>query len=45
MKTEITISPVTVIGAGSYGTSLAIAFSRNGSPIFRFPRHYILKRI
>ena len=34
MKTEITISPVTVIGAGSYGTSLAIAFSRNGSPTY-----------
>lgn len=25
-------TPITVLGAGSYGTALAITFSRNGSP-------------
>lgn len=30
MNTTIETSPITVIGAGSYGTALAIAFSRNG---------------
>lgn len=34
MTTTITTSPITVIGAGSYGTSLAIAFSRNGYPTY-----------
>ncbi|HBO37588.1 MAG TPA: NAD(P)H-dependent glycerol-3-phosphate dehydrogenase [Pasteurellaceae bacterium] len=34
MNTIITTSPVTVIGAGSYGTALAIAFSRNGYPTY-----------
>ena len=27
-------SPVTILGAGSYGTALAISFSRNGSPAY-----------
>lgn len=27
-------SPITVLGAGSYGTALAISFSRNGSPTY-----------
>ena len=27
-------SPITVLGAGSYGTALAISFSRNGSPSY-----------
>ncbi|MGQ0287337.1 NAD(P)H-dependent glycerol-3-phosphate dehydrogenase [Pasteurellaceae bacterium 22721_9_1] len=27
-------TPITVLGAGSYGTSLAIAFSRNGFPTY-----------
>lgn len=27
-------SPITILGAGSYGTALAIAFSRNGSPAY-----------
>lgn len=27
-------SPITVLGAGSYGTALAISFSRNGSPAY-----------
>ena len=27
-------SPVTILGAGSYGTALAISFSRNGSPTY-----------
>ncbi|TCP94987.1 glycerol 3-phosphate dehydrogenase (NAD(P)+) [Cricetibacter osteomyelitidis] len=30
----VTTSPITVLGAGSYGTSLAIAFSRNGYPTY-----------
>lgn len=34
MNTTIVTSPITVIGAGSYGTSLAIAFSRNGYPTY-----------
>ncbi len=34
MTTSIISSPITVIGAGSYGTSLAIAFSRNGYPTY-----------
>ncbi|MDO4627083.1 MAG: NAD(P)H-dependent glycerol-3-phosphate dehydrogenase [Pasteurellaceae bacterium] len=27
-------SPITVLGAGSYGTALAITLSRNGSPVY-----------
>lgn len=27
-------SPITVLGAGSYGTALAMSFSRNGSPTY-----------
>ena len=27
-------TPITVLGAGSYGTALAITFSRNGSPTY-----------
>ncbi|NBI43427.1 NAD(P)H-dependent glycerol-3-phosphate dehydrogenase [[Haemophilus] felis] len=34
MNTALTTSPITVIGAGSYGTALAIAFSRNGFPTY-----------
>lgn len=34
MSTSIISSPITVIGAGSYGTALAIAFSRNGYPTY-----------
>lgn len=26
--------PITILGAGSYGTALAISFSRNGSPAY-----------
>ncbi|PJG84331.1 NAD(P)H-dependent glycerol-3-phosphate dehydrogenase [Conservatibacter flavescens] len=32
--THITTSPITVLGAGSYGSALAIAFSRNGYPTY-----------
>lgn len=31
---KISPSPITVLGAGSYGTALAIAFSRNGYPTY-----------
>ncbi|MFZ7187672.1 NAD(P)H-dependent glycerol-3-phosphate dehydrogenase [Avibacterium avium] len=34
MHNNISNSPITVIGAGSYGTALAISFSRNGSPTY-----------
>ncbi|PJG83285.1 NAD(P)H-dependent glycerol-3-phosphate dehydrogenase [Caviibacterium pharyngocola] len=34
MNKTISASPITVIGAGSYGTALAIAFSRNGYPTY-----------
>ncbi len=34
MNTTISASPITVIGAGSYGTALAITFSRNGYPTY-----------
>ncbi|MCK3658061.1 glycerol-3-phosphate dehydrogenase [Pasteurellaceae bacterium Pebbles2] len=35
MTTQTPISaPISVLGAGSYGTSLAIAFSRNGFPTY-----------
>ncbi|MDU5638697.1 MAG: glycerol-3-phosphate dehydrogenase, partial [Haemophilus parainfluenzae] len=27
-------SPITILGCGSYGTALAISFSRNGSPTY-----------
>lgn len=30
MNTTLTHSSITVLGAGSFGTALAIAFSRNG---------------
>lgn len=32
--TQTAMTPITVLGAGSYGTALAIAFSRNGYPTF-----------
>ncbi|OOF36688.1 NAD(P)H-dependent glycerol-3-phosphate dehydrogenase [Rodentibacter heidelbergensis] len=32
-------SPITVLGAGSYGTALAISFSRNGSPTYLWGHH------
>ncbi|MFP4748078.1 NAD(P)H-dependent glycerol-3-phosphate dehydrogenase [Pasteurella multocida] len=34
MNTTVATSPITVLGAGSYGTALAIAFSRNGFPTY-----------
>ncbi|MFZ7283730.1 NAD(P)H-dependent glycerol-3-phosphate dehydrogenase [Avibacterium avium] len=34
MHNNLSNSPITVIGAGSYGTALAISFSRNGSPTY-----------
>ncbi|TNH01167.1 NAD(P)H-dependent glycerol-3-phosphate dehydrogenase [Testudinibacter sp. TR-2022] len=34
MTTALTNTPITVLGAGSFGTSLAIAFSRNGYPTY-----------
>lgn len=34
MNTALASSPITVIGAGSYGTALSIAFSRNGFPTY-----------
>ncbi|MFU2059968.1 NAD(P)H-dependent glycerol-3-phosphate dehydrogenase [Avibacterium volantium] len=34
MHNHISNSPISVIGAGSYGTALAISFSRNGSPTY-----------
>ncbi|MFZ7266853.1 NAD(P)H-dependent glycerol-3-phosphate dehydrogenase [Avibacterium avium] len=34
MHNNISNSPISVIGAGSYGTALAISFSRNGSPTY-----------
>lgn len=34
MNTTISASPITVIGAGSYGSALAITFSRNGYPTY-----------
>lgn len=34
MSTALSTSPITVIGAGSYGTALAITFSRNGFPTY-----------
>lgn len=34
MHTALATTPITVIGAGSYGTALAIAFSRNGFPTY-----------
>ncbi|MCW9711055.1 NAD(P)H-dependent glycerol-3-phosphate dehydrogenase [Avibacterium sp. 21-586] len=34
MYDSISNSPITVIGAGSYGTALAISFSRNNSPTY-----------
>ncbi|TCJ98665.1 glycerol 3-phosphate dehydrogenase (NAD(P)+) [Volucribacter psittacicida] len=33
-NTYLTTSPITVLGAGSYGTALAITFSRNGYPTY-----------
>ncbi|MFZ7129083.1 NAD(P)H-dependent glycerol-3-phosphate dehydrogenase [Avibacterium avium] len=42
MHNNISNSPITVIGAGSYGTALAISFSRNGSPTYLWgynPQH------
>ncbi|WP_249963120.1 NAD(P)H-dependent glycerol-3-phosphate dehydrogenase [Histophilus somni] len=32
-------TPITVIGAGAYGTALAIAFSRNGYPTYLWGHH------
>lgn len=32
-------SPITVLGAGSYGTALAIALSRNGAPTYLWGHH------
>ena len=34
MNTTLTHSSITVLGAGSFGTALAIAFSRNGHPTY-----------
>ena len=34
MNSTISTTPITVIGAGSYGTALAISFSRNGYPTY-----------
>ena len=34
MNTTLTHSSITVLGAGSFGTALAITFSRNGHPIY-----------
>jgi len=39
---EIANAPITVLGAGSYGSALAIAFSRNGYPTYLWghnPQH------
>lgn len=33
-------SPITVLGAGSYGTALAISFSRNGSPTYLWGHNF-----
>lgn len=34
MNMTISKGPITIIGAGSYGTALAIAFSRNSYPVY-----------
>ena len=34
MNTTLTHSSITVLGAGSFGTALAITFSRNGHPTY-----------
>lgn len=34
MQTALSNTPITVLGAGSFGTALAIAFSRNGYPTY-----------
>ncbi|MDH3000880.1 glycerol-3-phosphate dehydrogenase [Chelonobacter oris] len=39
MQTALTNSPITVLGAGSFGTALAIAFSRNGCPTYLWGHH------
>ena len=36
--------PITVIGAGSYGTALAIALSRNGLPTILWGRNTVEMR-
>lgn len=37
--TQVAMTPITVLGAGSYGTALAIAFSRNGYPTYLWGHH------
>ena len=34
IEMNVSQSPITILGCGSYGTALAISFSRNGSPTY-----------